>query len=120
MGYALMSLSALPAFAVGAVLAFGCGWGWNGLYNVAVSRLYPDAISSATGISQSGIYLGGVLGPMVFGVLVQYGSVGAAWGAMSGIAATAGALVLVARGMFVRPGGSPAPAAADASSGPVL
>jgi len=120
LGYALMSVAALPAFAVGAVVAFGCGWGWNGLYNIAVSRLYPDAISSATGISQSGIYAGGVLGPLVFGVLAQYGSVGAAWATMSGIAICAASLVLLARLLFLRPGGVLVPATAGTSGPPCV
>jgi predicted MFS family arabinose efflux permease len=57
------------AFAVGCVLAFGFGWGWNGLVHYVVShRSHPHA-AKATGISQSGTYIGGTAGPFAVGFI---------------------------------------------------
>ncbi len=110
-GFSLLSLGStlqLPALLVpGAVLAFGVGWGWNGLFNFAVVRAHPAAPGRATGITQTGGRVGSVLGPLLFGVLASHFGYGWAWG-LAAVEALSGALVLLAaRGMLLR---RPAPA----------
>ncbi|GLB65950.1 hypothetical protein AHIS1636_03890 [Arthrobacter mangrovi] len=62
------------AFAIGCTLAFGFGWGWNGLIHYVVSHKSHPYTARATGIAQSGTYIGGTVGPLAFGlVLAQFG-----------------------------------------------
>lgn len=67
------------ALIAGTLLAFMAGWGWPGLFNLAVVRLNPDAPAAATSITQTGVFIGGLIGPVVFGAIVQVGSFDLAW-----------------------------------------
>lgn len=79
-GYVLLSLAATPALiVVGGVLAFGFGWGWTGLLIFAVATIDRSSAARATGIVQTGVFIGGVFGPSAFGLLVTHVSFGAAW-----------------------------------------
>jgi len=66
-------------FLVGAFVAYSAGWGWPGLFHLSVVRHHVEAPSVATGITQSAVFLGGVVGPAVFGVIAQSSGFGAAW-----------------------------------------
>ena len=59
---------------VGGLTAYCFAWGWPGLFNLAVVRSNPGAPGAATGITQTGTYIGAVLGPLLFGFAVD------AWG----------------------------------------
>ena len=56
-------------FVAGAVIAFAIGWGWPGLFNLAVVDLNRDAPGAATGVTQTGIYVGAAAGPLAYGLL---------------------------------------------------
>lgn len=93
-GLLLMSTAAgsLGVFAAGAVLAFAAGWGWPGLYYFSIVQANPRSPAAATGVVQSGVYLGGMAGPLLFGFVAQHLSYQAAWlaaGAAMLLAATA-------------------------------
>ncbi|MHB8296815.1 MAG: MFS transporter, partial [Acidimicrobiales bacterium] len=92
--YLLLSLGDRGLTVVAAVFAYAAGWGWNGLYNYAVIRLHPDAPARATGITQSGAYLGSVLGPFTFGVIVDHLGFASAWRYAS-LLAVAGVFLIV-------------------------
>lgn len=70
-GYLMLGAGPRWSLVVGAALAYGCGWGCNGLLNFAVVRSYPTVPGRATSITQGGVYLGNVLGPLGFGVLLR-------------------------------------------------
>jgi MFS family permease len=104
-GFSMLSLGStlqLPVLLLpGAVLSFGVGWGWNGLFNYAVVRAHPAAPGRATGITQTGGRVGSVLGPLLFGILAAHLGYGWAWG-LAAVEALSGALVLLgARGMLL-------------------
>ena len=42
----------------GTALAFGAGWGWTGLYHLAIVRLRPHAPAAATGAASTALFLG--------------------------------------------------------------
>lgn len=86
----------LPA----ALIAFGAGWGWNGLFAYAVVRLHPGLAGRATGITQSGTYLGSVIGPLAFGLIAARASFAIAWSVDAGVAALAAVCMLLGRHMF--------------------
>ena len=57
-GFALLaSRRGRRSFVAGALLAFTLGWGWPGLFNLAVVDR-PRGAGRATGVSQTGIYVG--------------------------------------------------------------
>jgi predicted MFS family arabinose efflux permease len=90
-GFALLAVGEPAPFVVGAFVVFGLGWGWPGLFNLAVVDLHRDSPGAATGISQVGIYVGAAFGPAVYGVLSSGIGYSAAW-------AVAGGFSLVAAG----------------------
>ena len=78
-GLALLALGSPAAMAVGVVIAMMGTWGFNGVYVFSLMRAYPDAPGAATGATMPGGLMGGMLGPVVFGVLVEQASYPAAW-----------------------------------------
>lgn len=104
LGYLLLAIgeySEVLIF-VGAVLAFGAGWGWTGLFNFAVLRRNPNAPAAASGIIQAGAATGGIFGPLLFGAVAARASFPVAWTLASGLAGTASVLLAWA-GFLMRP-----------------
>jgi MFS family permease len=87
----------LPALTAVVVLAFATGWGWPGLFNFLVVRENRAAPAAATGVTQAGVYAGGVVGPLAFGAAVQYGSYALAWRGAGGVLLLGAVLLLVGR-----------------------
>lgn len=97
-GFALLAIDAPAAFVVGVLVAFAFGWGWPGLFNLAVVDLYREAPGAATGISQSGIYVGAAAGPAAYGLLSSEIGYSTAWAAVAGVClAAVGAVAYAAR-----------------------
>ena len=63
LGFALMASDTTGLFVIGALVAFTLGWGWPGLFNLAVVDANRETPGSATGVSQTGIYAGAAAGP---------------------------------------------------------
>jgi sugar phosphate permease len=59
-------------------------------------RANPKAAGSATGITQTGVYLGALSGPLVFGVVVDQAGYSTAWLVITGAALAAAAVFFVA------------------------
>jgi MFS family permease len=92
-GFALLAVGEPAPFVAGALVAFALGWGWPGLFNLAVVDLHREAPGAATGISQSGIYVGAAAGPAAYGLLSSEIGYPAAWGVMAGLSLVAAAAV---------------------------
>lgn len=80
--------------AVGAVVAFGAGWSWPALFNFAVVRTNLGAASKATGITQTGVYIGVVVGPIAMGQAVERSGYAAGW-SMVALSMVIGAATMV-------------------------
>jgi len=104
-GFALLVPSHRLLFALGAPIAFGAGWGWPGLFILAVVQASPTAPAAATGLTQTGTSVGAVVGPVAFGLVVQHASFGMAWIAAGAAGLLAAAIFLLVR----RPLGTTAP-----------
>lgn len=65
--------------ALAAVVSFGAGWSWPALFNLAVVRANPSAAARATGVTQTGVYIGVFTGPIVMGQLVERSGYGLGW-----------------------------------------
>jgi MFS family permease len=76
-GSALMGLDSTVAYVAGVVLALGIGWGWTGLTHYVVSSVAGPATPSATGVVQTGSYIGSGGGPLLFGL--GFAATGAHW-----------------------------------------
>lgn len=78
-----------------ATLAFAGGWGWPGLYTVIVASRNAHAPAGATGIAQTGIFTGAVVGPLVLGQTIARVSWAAAW-TVAALGQLAGAAIVLA------------------------
>jgi MFS family permease len=92
-GFALLASGATVPFVIGALVAFTLGWGWPGVFNLAVVESHRDAPGAATGVSQTGIYVGAAGGPAAFGAISTAGGYEVAWAATA-VLALVGALVI--------------------------
>jgi MFS family permease len=93
-GYLLLAPGVVVTHLLGAAVAFGAGWAWPGLFNLAVVRLNPTAPAAATGITQTGVYVGALTGPVLFGLVVEAGGYGVAW-TLAGISSALAAAGMV-------------------------
>ena len=78
-GLASLSVASLWTLPLGAVAGFGLGWAWPGILNYAVTKAHPNAPAAATGVTQTGVYLGGMAGPLSFGWLAEGHGYAPAW-----------------------------------------
>lgn len=92
-GFALLSTGSVAPFVAGALIAFALGWGWPGLLNMSVVVRNRETPGAASGISQTGVYVGASLGPAAFGAIYSEAGYDAAWLAATGCSLVA-ALVM--------------------------
>jgi MFS family permease len=86
-------------------ISFATGWSWLGSYNLAMVRLNPIAPGTAVGVTQTGAFMGAIVGPTVLGFLAERFSFTAAWAAAalaSFLAATV--IFILRRFMLADPG----------------
>jgi predicted MFS family arabinose efflux permease len=95
-GFALLAVGEPAPFVAGVFVAFAFGWGWPGLFNLAVVDLHREAPGAATGISQTGIYVGAAAGPAAYGLLSSEIGYPATWGVAGGLCLVAAAAVAYA------------------------
>jgi len=82
--------------------------GWRcsrcpGLLNYTVVLLNPSAPAAATSISQTGVYAGGCLGPLVFGPVAAHAGYPEAWvSAAVAMLLAAGLMLLAGRALTSR------------------
>jgi hypothetical protein len=84
-------------YLVGTLFVFGAGWGWPGLFNLSVVRNNPNAPGAATGITQTGTYVGAVAGPLAFGAIAEGASFSIAWLVVAGCYVVAAGAMLLGR-----------------------
>jgi len=72
LGYGALASGMTALLLPAVVLTYGGGWGYNGLFNFAIVRAYPHAPARATGVTQVGTYIGGLAGPLGFGIIVDH------------------------------------------------
>lgn len=100
-GMALLAVEDTTMLLVGALVAFGIGWAWPGLFLFAVVRVGRDSPASASGAIQGGAFAGGAGGPALFGLLVAATTYPAAWLTASVLLLVAAVLLAAARRMFL-------------------
>ena len=61
-------------FATVLIVGLAFGWSWQGLFQFTVAIINENQTAVATSIAQSGVWIGGVLGPLSFGAIAdRYG-----------------------------------------------
>jgi predicted MFS family arabinose efflux permease len=78
-GFLLLATEAAGPFIAGAMVAFALGWAWPGVFNLAVVVGHRGAPAVATGITQTGIYVGATSGPAAFGLVSSELGYSEAW-----------------------------------------
>lgn len=101
-GFFLLAQHEIPLVVLGALIAFGLGWAWPGLLIFAVVRVGRERPAAASSAVQAGGFAGGAAGPPLFGWLVVSTSYETGWIAAGIVSLLAAALLLAARGMFLR------------------
>ncbi len=106
-GVAFLMLGSLTDWVVIAAvpIAFATGWAWLGSYNLAMVRLNPVAPGPAVGVTQTGAFVGAIIGPAGLGFLANEYSFTAAWVAAA-VASFAAAIIIfvLRRYMLGEPG----------------
>lgn len=95
--FAMLAVGVAWVHLLATALAFGAGWAWPGLFNLAVVLASPDKPGAATGVTQTGTYVGAVTGPLVFGLVADRASYAAAWSLTACFALLAAIAVLEGR-----------------------
>jgi len=77
----------------GTILGFACGWGWPGLFFYAITRVDDGSATRALAITQTGMFLGALIGPFAFGYTVALNSFETAWNGAALIAILGATLI---------------------------
>lgn len=93
-GYFVLASAKGWWLAVGAVLAYGLGWAWQGLIHLGAVRLIPEAPGYATGVLRTGLAIGSATGPIASGLLIGIAGYRVLWVLLGLMAAGAAAAVL--------------------------
>lgn len=102
-GFALFAVGGSPVvLIVAALMCFGLGWSWNGVFTFAIVEANRGAPAAATGVIMSAKFVGGTAGPLIFGFLASRVSYVAAWLCAASLMALAATLMLVGRAYLRR------------------
>lgn len=101
-GYLLYATESKEMLVLASPLTFAAGWGWPGLFNLAVVRANPQAPGLASGVTQTGTYIGAVLGPLVFGTLAENRSYASAWSVAAACSLAAAVAMIAGRRLLIR------------------
>ncbi|MPY91626.1 MAG: MFS transporter [Acidimicrobiia bacterium] len=93
LGLVGLAVGARATIVAGALVAFGAGWAWPGVFNLAVVAYNRAAPAAATGITQTGAYAGGAIGPLVFGYVADQAGYSSAWLVFAAVAVAAAGVV---------------------------
>ncbi len=101
-GYILLSTGISWLITPAAIVAFVLGWGWPGVFTFAIVSTHRATIGQTTGMTQIGAYLGGVIGPVYFGLVVSNSSYMSAWLVNAAIAILGVVTMLIGRDLLRR------------------
>ncbi len=78
-GIMMLAFSSPLVTIAATVLAFGCGWIWPVFTNYGVVRANREAAAAASGVTQTGVYLGVFGGPLLSGFVIEWFGFSAMW-----------------------------------------
>jgi MFS family permease len=101
-GFLLLGTAEGAAMWLAVPVAFATGWAWLGSYNLAMVRLNPIAPGAAVGITQTGAFVGAIIGPASLGFLAERFSFTVAWTAAAVASSLAAVMIFVLRRFVLR------------------
>ena len=93
LGHLALSLGEVWSFLLGGIIAFAFGWGYAGLFWFVVTRISGVSPGRATGLVLPGGMVGAMLGPVLFGFIVDEVGHGGAWFVMAILSAASAAML---------------------------
>ena len=96
-GILLLALGEPRLLLFAAVIGYGAGWGWAGLFNFAVVSTHSSAPGRATGLTQVGASTGACFGPLCFGFTAAHVGYPPAWIGAAVILLAAALVILAGR-----------------------
>jgi len=96
-GYLMLGVVDQWVMLIAVPVSFATGWAWLGSYNLAMVRLNPIAPGAAVGITQTGAFIGAIVGPIGLGFLAEEFSFRASWVAAATASLLAAAIIFVLR-----------------------
>lgn len=98
-GIAFLMLAMLNRWVmlVAVPLSFATGWAWLGSYNLAMVRLNPIAPGAAVGVTQTGAFIGAIIGPSGLGFLAERYSFTVVWVTAALASFAAGIIIFILR-----------------------
>ena len=71
LGISLLAISTPVVAVLSTILAFGAGWVWPVFTNFGIVTANREAAAAASGITQTGVYIGVFAGPLLSGILIE-------------------------------------------------
>ena len=93
-GFWLLGLRSPGWHVVATLVAFGAGWVWPIFTNYGVVRANPEAAAAATGVTQTGVYIGVFVAPLATGWIIETSGYPTMWSVVAA-SAVIGSVVLV-------------------------
>ena len=79
-GFAFLGVvETVPLLILAGLISFGAGWSWSGLMFLVATIGSPGAPATATGVVATGGGIGGLLGPLLFGQVLEVSTYTVAW-----------------------------------------
>jgi MFS family permease len=78
-GMGLLAIQTPIMAILATVVAFGAGWVWPVFTNYGVVRTNLDAAGAATGVTQTGVYIGVFCGPLLTGAVIEWSGYSTMW-----------------------------------------
>jgi MFS family permease len=96
-GFLMLGLVNEAVMLLAVPVSFATGWSWLGSYNLAMVRLNPVAPGTAVGVTQTGAFVGAIIGPTGLGFLAEEFSFTAAWVAAAVASFLAAIIIFILR-----------------------
>lgn len=79
LAFPLFATGTKPGLVIGTLIVFGVGWSFPGLLLLGVIEQHPEAPGAATAVVQTGVRVGAMVSPLVFGIIVDSANFATAW-----------------------------------------
>lgn len=93
LGFLLLAVHLPATVVLGALIAYGVGWGWPGLFHFGAVLHSRHAPGAAVGMVQVGLATGSAFGPLLFGAVADTAGYSVAWLGAAALLALAATLV---------------------------
>ena len=77
--FPLFAMGTKPSMIVGTVVVFGIGWSFPGLLLLGIMEQHPEAPGAATAVVQTGVRIGAMGAPLLFGIVADNAGFATAW-----------------------------------------